>query len=61
MSFKNWDFVRVLKVILGLAFIGSYLDNKEWGMIVIGAIILYQGIANVGCFACSSGQCSIEK
>jgi len=61
MTFKNWDFTRVFKVILGLAFIGSYLDNKEWGMIAIGAIILYQGIANVGCFACNSGQCSIEK
>ncbi len=61
MDFKNWDFVRVLKVIIGLAFIGSYLDNQEWGMIVIGLVILYQGIANIGCFACNTGQCSIEK
>ncbi len=59
---KNWSVMRVIRVALGTVALANGFAADEVFMMIIGGIVLYQGIANVKCAggACATGNCEIE-
>jgi hypothetical protein len=45
----NWGFMRVLRFVLGVAFLFSAYKQLEWIPAIIGGLFMYQSIFNVGC------------
>lgn len=43
------SFVRWLRMAIGMFFIFAAFGEKRWGMGVLGAVLLIQGILNTGC------------
>ncbi|MFZ4583203.1 MAG: hypothetical protein ACOYM7_11190, partial [Paludibacter sp.] len=47
--FKNWDFTRIFKMVLGILLFIGYLSTKE-SMYLAGSIFLsFQALLNIGC------------
>ncbi|MES2519395.1 MAG: hypothetical protein V4585_14880 [Bacteroidota bacterium] len=54
---KNWDFMRILRLGMGLWIIYSSFTDRQPLIGLLGTFFVYQAIMNVGC--CGSGGCSI--
>ena len=54
MLITNWGFMRVLRLVLGVAFLFSAYKQLEWIPAIIGGLFMYQSIFNVGC---TGGAC----
>ncbi len=46
---RNWNFPRVLRLVLAGAFLGAALSSGEWIAYLIAAVFGVQAIFNVGC------------
>ena len=51
----NW--LRIVRLIIGISFLGEAIASKQWLFLFPGIILTYQGIVNTGC---SSGACEID-
>ena len=49
MEMKNFPLTRMLRILLGTFFLFSAYGERSWGMGILGAVLLIQGILNVGC------------
>ncbi|MDW7692211.1 hypothetical protein R9C00_14280 [Flammeovirgaceae bacterium SG7u.111] len=58
---KNWSVMRIFRVALGSIALANGFAANEVFMMIVGGIVLYQGIANVKCGggACTTGNCEI--
>jgi len=52
---SNWTLPRILRVIIGIVFIGMAISRADIASGVIGAIFTSMGVFNIGC--CGSGAC----
>ncbi len=52
---KNWNFSRVLRVVLGVYLIGDGIQSEQWAFIVVGVLFLAMAIFKWGC--CSTNGC----
>ena len=60
-AFKNWDFARIIRLVMGLFFGISAIMDKDYFVMLIAGVLLYQAIANTGCgFTKGSNSCSID-
>ncbi|MCB9032343.1 MAG: hypothetical protein H6553_00740 [Chitinophagales bacterium] len=55
---QQWNFVRVLRLILGLIITISSIQTTDYIFIVLGAILSLMAIFNIG--SCSNGSCNIN-
>lgn len=55
---KNWNIVRVLRLVIGIGAIGQSVVLNEVLLGVVGAGLLLLNVLNVGC--CGVSGCSIE-
>jgi hypothetical protein len=46
---KNWHFVRVLRLVLGIIFILNGLSEKYWFLLAVGGLFIYQAFMNSSC------------
>lgn len=46
---RNWNFARVLRLVLAGAFLGAAVSSGEWVAYVVAAMFGLQAIFNVGC------------
>jgi hypothetical protein len=46
---RNWNFARVLRLVLAGAFLGAAVSSGEWIAYVVAAVFGLQAILNVGC------------
>lgn len=46
---RNWNFARVLRLVLAVAFFGAAVSSGEWIAYVVAAVFGLQAILNVGC------------
>ena len=59
--FKGWGFARILRLVLGLYFGISAVLEKDYFVLLIAGVLLYQAIANTGCgFTKGSNSCGID-
>lgn len=54
---KNWDLMRVLRLILGVIIVVQSIYTKEWLFIMLGIAFVLLPIFNVGC--CGASSCSV--
>ncbi|MBS1547110.1 MAG: hypothetical protein JST38_21915 [Bacteroidetes bacterium] len=46
---SGWNFARVLRLVLAVAFLGAAVSTGEWIAGVFGAVLALQAMLNVGC------------
>lgn len=55
--FKNWDFIRVIRLILGILMIIQGVHTDDLMFISLGLLFSLMSVFNIGC--CTSGKCQI--
>ncbi len=53
----KWNFMRLLRLGLGVAIIVQAVISKDWTMGILGALFTSMPLFNVGC--CATGGCDI--
>lgn len=54
--FKNWDFIRVLRLALGIFIIVQSVVSKYWLFVGAGVLFSLMPIMNIGC--CGASVCN---
>lgn len=57
--FKNWNFARLLRLLMGIFLVVEALKSGMWFLVVIGAVFVAMPLLNIGC--CNTGKCSVVK
>lgn len=57
---KGWDFVRILRLVIGLAVGYNGILEQDYLLMFLGGVLLFQSVANTGCGFGSSGSCDID-
>ena len=53
---SNWNFMRFIRLVLGIAIIVQSVIAKDWTMGIIGVLFTSMPVFNVGC--CGSNGCA---
>lgn len=59
--FSKINWLRIIRLVLGISFIGEAIANKQWLFLFPGAILTYQGIINAGCASCDTDSCPTNE
>lgn len=54
--FRNWNIMRVIRLVLGLIVVGQGIYSSDWTFIVLGAFVTLLPILNLGC--CGTAGCN---
>lgn len=54
--FSNWNFMRFLRLGLGIAIITQAIIAKDWTMGMVGLLFTVMPVFNIGC--CAAGGCT---
>lgn len=57
--FKNWNFARLLHLLMGIFLVVEAVKSGMWFWVVIGAVFVAMPLLNIGC--CNVGNCSVAK
>jgi hypothetical protein len=55
--FSNWNFIRGIRLVLGIMLVAQSVALHNWGMAMFGGLFIFQSITNTGC--CGSGGCNV--
>lgn len=53
---KNWNFMRIVRLVIGIVIIVQGIEYNEWMFVVLGGLFALMPLLNIGC--CSTGNCS---
>lgn len=53
--FNNWNFFRILRLILGIIIIFESIYSKDWQMTIVGLLFVGLALFNIG--SCGAGGC----
>ena len=56
---KNWNFVRLLRLAIGVFLFVEALISQKWFLVAVGAIFVLMPLLNIGC--CATGDCSVPQ
>mgnify|MGYP000513789549 CR=1 FL=1 len=56
---KNWDFVRILRLLIGLGVGGYAAWAGDYFLAALGGLFIIQALFNLSC--CGSGGCSVAS
>jgi hypothetical protein len=56
---SNWNFMRALRLILGVIILVQGFEAKEWMYAFAGILLSGMAIANIGC--CGVGGCNVPS
>lgn len=58
----NWNFTRILYVVIGVTVIGQSLGQREWIGTALGIYLTAMGVFAFGCAAgnCAGGSCEVN-
>lgn len=56
--FSGWNLNRGIRLILGIAILFQYFEQKDVFIAMISIMLILQAVFNVGC--CGSGNCAVE-
>lgn len=54
---RNWNFIRITRLVLGVFILGQGIRESEWIFILFGALFTLMPMLNVGC--CAGKACGI--
>ncbi len=57
--FKNWTFIRLLRLVIGVAIIAQAISNNDFVFGFAGLLFSGMAIFNIGC--CGTGSCNIFR
>jgi len=63
----DWNIARILRLLIGISFIGQSIADKQWIFLIPGALLTYQGVLNIGCggscytWNCNTGSCEVPE
>lgn len=57
--FSNWNFMRFLRLALGIAIIVQSVIAKDWTLGIVGAVFTLMPVFNIGC--CGAGGCATTR
>ena len=60
-SIRSFSFLRILRIVIGVSFIGEAIAHKQWLFLFLGGFLLYQGVMNVGCTSCVNDVCEVSE
>lgn len=55
----NWNFMRFVRLALGIAIIVQSVMARDWIMAVMGILFTSMPVFNIGC--CATGGCSVPS
>jgi len=55
--FYNWNFMRVIRLVLGIFIIVQAGMAKDWAIGLLGIVFTAMPLFNIGC--CGAGGCSV--
>ncbi|HUH51277.1 MAG TPA: hypothetical protein VLZ11_04200 [Flavobacterium sp.] len=55
---KNWNFTRVLRLVMGIFIVVQGFINQEWFFVILGALFTLMPLLNIGC---GSAGCAVPK
>ncbi|MFH6967199.1 hypothetical protein [Flavobacterium sp. FlaQc-28] len=58
---RNWNFMRVLRLVLGIFIIVQGIMAKEWLLIGLGGLFSLMPLMNIGCCGTSGCNTPISK
>ncbi|MDR1706674.1 hypothetical protein [Dysgonomonas sp.] len=56
---KNWDFVRIIRLLLGVLIAIYSISSKDYIFLVLAGFLLFQAIMNISC--CGSAGCYTDN
>lgn len=56
---SNWNFMRIIRLLLGIAIIVQAIVMKDWAVGILGIIFSSLPIFNIGC--CGSRACNVAS
>ena len=56
---QGWNFMRILRLILGIAILVQGIVAKDTMAMVLGVVFGGMAVANIGC--CGAGGCAVPK
>ncbi len=56
--FSGWNLNRGIRLILGIAILFQYFEQKDVFIAMISGMLILQAVFNVGC--CGTGNCAVE-
>ena len=57
--FKNWNFIRLLRLAMGLAIIYQGIISRQWIFVFLGGVFTLLPIVNIGCGGTNS--CDLDR
>jgi len=57
MLFKNWNFMRILRLVMGIFIITQGILSNEWSFLLMGSLLSLLAAFNIGC--CGTTACSM--
>jgi len=55
--FKNWNFVRLLRLAIGIFLVVEATQSGMWILVAVGMVFVVMPLFNIGC--CAAGNCSV--
>lgn len=55
--FKNWNFVRILRLAMGIFLVVEAVKSGMLFLVLVGAVFVAMPLLNIGC--CATGNCSV--
>ncbi len=55
---SNWNFMRIVRLALGIMIIVQGVQVQEWLFIVLGGLFSLMPVLNIGC--CGASRCSTQ-
>ncbi len=55
--FKNWNFVRILRLAMGIFLVVEAVKSGMWLLVFVGVVFIAMPLLNIGC--CATGDCSV--
>lgn len=56
---RDWNFMRVLRFFLGIAFLFEAFNQQSWSIGIAAGILLIMAVFNTGCGI--NGSCAVPK
>jgi hypothetical protein len=58
---NNWNFMRVLRLVLGIFIISQGVELKEWMLVALGGIFSIMPLLNIGCGGAAGCNTRVQK
>lgn len=58
---RNWDFMRALRLMLGIFVILQGITTKEWLLVGLGGLFSLMPLMNIGCCGVSGCNTPVSK